>query len=604
MPPSPTPSAPSRDGRPSPTVSVVIPVRNEAARLPLVLRALPPVDEVIVVDGGSADDTVAAARAARPGVRVLRQGRSGKGNALACGFAASTGDIVVTLNGDGSTDPAGIPRLVDAVLAGADVAHGSRYRDGGGNLTGGRLERIGAAILSRLVGVLFGVRVTDPGWGYNAYRRDVLPALGLPGPEVPGLRRGRRAWGDGPEIGTLVNIRTAARGLRVVEVAGVGQPRMHGGQRRDLLSRALRALRTLVAEYLRHRRDRSARGATTAGRRSAGPAPMVRTAPAVRPARIDRPAPVLLPASPGTAVTGWEPARRVATPSAGERPSGRHAAPAGTAWPGAAPVPPRRGPLPSGLPSAAPSGYAVPVPPGPRAAPSGLPRRRTAAAPGPPPWPIAAPAGRTSTPSPAPPARAPGPWPGAAPPGLPAGTSYGRPAAAARAGRDQQRTPADRRQGYPGPRPAWARREPGAHRTVDINDYDTGVRGGRVYDTGAHHLPGDDPGRPAPRGGRYDTGAHRAGVYASGVHRTDVHDTGAHHLPDPDGPLYRTSAPREVGGGRRRLDARDHRADGRPDLTVIPGAGPEPGGTDHGRSREDGGRPGHLRAVPGEPFPR
>src|SRR4051812_10257367 len=98
----------------SPSVTVVIPALNEEHNLPLVLENLPPVDEVIVVDGRSDDDTVAVAREVRPDVIVVRQTRSGKGNALACGFAAATGDIVVTLNADGSADPGEIPRFVDA----------------------------------------------------------------------------------------------------------------------------------------------------------------------------------------------------------------------------------------------------------------------------------------------------------------------------------------------------------------------------------------------------------------------------------------------------------------------------------------------------------
>src|SRR4029450_1318159 len=96
-----------------------------------------------------------------PGVRIVRQPRPGKGNALVCGFAASTADIVVTLNADGSTDPGELPRYVDALLAGADGAPGSRYREGGGDLTGRRLERVGNAVLSRLVNLLFGSRFTD-----------------------------------------------------------------------------------------------------------------------------------------------------------------------------------------------------------------------------------------------------------------------------------------------------------------------------------------------------------------------------------------------------------------------------------------------------------
>jgi hypothetical protein len=263
----------------------VIPALNEAANLGLVLGGLPPVHEVIVVDGGSADDTVRVARQACPHAVVLRQTRTGKGNALACGFAASRGDIVVTLNADGSADPGEIPRYVGALLAGAEVAHGSRYGEGGENLTGGRLERLGDAVLSRLVGAFFGTRLTDLSSGYNAYWRALLPALDLPGPQVAGLKRGRAAWGDGPEIEPLVNIRMAAQGLRVVEVASVGYPSIHGDDRRRLLSRAWRALRTLCAEYLRRRRSD---GERTPGRHAAA----VRTpaSPAPRPQSLADPA--------------------------------------------------------------------------------------------------------------------------------------------------------------------------------------------------------------------------------------------------------------------------------------------------------------------------
>ena len=177
MPPSPQPSATPRDGRSSPTVSVVIPADGDAAGLPHVLRALPPVDEVIVVGGGT--ETLAVP----PGTRIVRPVRPGPGHALACGVAAGRGDVVVTLPADGTADPGDIPRFVSAVRDGADVAHGTR---GGGTLLG------------RLTGAVTGVRCTDPTWGYRAYRRAVLPVLELPGAEVPGLRRGRRACGDGP----------------------------------------------------------------------------------------------------------------------------------------------------------------------------------------------------------------------------------------------------------------------------------------------------------------------------------------------------------------------------------------------------------------------
>ena len=120
----------------APRVSVVVPTLNEAKNLPHVFSLLPAdLHEVIVVDGRSTDDTVAVARALRPDVRVVLQNRKGKGNAMACGFTAVTGDIVVMLDADGSADPREIPRFVAALVAGADFAKGSRFATGAGATT-------------------------------------------------------------------------------------------------------------------------------------------------------------------------------------------------------------------------------------------------------------------------------------------------------------------------------------------------------------------------------------------------------------------------------------------------------------------------------------
>ena len=235
-----------------PTVTVVIPALNEEHNLPLILENLPPVDEVVVVDGRSRDDTVAVAREVRPDVVVVRQTRSGKGNALVCGFAASTGDIVVTLNADGSADPQEIPRFVDALLSGAEAAHGSRLRPGGDHRDAGAAERFGHGVLCRIVNVFFGTRFTDLSCGYNAYWRELLPMLELPAPDARGPKRGRLTRGEGPEIDILTTLRMATQGLRVVEVATIGYPRIYGDERpRRLLPVALRALRTAWSEYAR-----------------------------------------------------------------------------------------------------------------------------------------------------------------------------------------------------------------------------------------------------------------------------------------------------------------------------------------------------------------
>src|SRR3954454_21450197 len=116
-----------------PRVSIVVPALNEALNLATVLPLLPKVHEVILVDGGSVDGSVQAARRAMPDIGTVLQARKGKGNALAAGFARVTGDIVVMFDADGSADPEEIVRFVDALKQGADFAKGSRFTAGGGS---------------------------------------------------------------------------------------------------------------------------------------------------------------------------------------------------------------------------------------------------------------------------------------------------------------------------------------------------------------------------------------------------------------------------------------------------------------------------------------
>src|ERR1700734_4415732 len=75
--------------------------------------------------------TTEGARNARPDVLVVNQTRTGKGNALACGFEAATGDVIAMLDADGSTDPGEIPRFVETLVAGADFAKGTRFASDG-----------------------------------------------------------------------------------------------------------------------------------------------------------------------------------------------------------------------------------------------------------------------------------------------------------------------------------------------------------------------------------------------------------------------------------------------------------------------------------------
>ncbi len=257
------PAAPAFPPRPEPwpKVSVVIPTLNEARNLPHVFAELPPgLHEVIIVDGNSVDDTVATARALRPDVRIITQNRKGKGNALACGFAAATGDIIAMVDADGSADPAEIPQFVKALLDGADFAKGTRFARGGGSCDITRLRRLGNRLLSGLVNILCRTHYSDLCYGYNAFWRRHVPVFGLQADSDVPHGDGTRLWGDGFEVETLINIRIAQAGLKVTEVASYEHSRIHGVSNLNATSDGWRVLRTILAErYYHHQRQKAQR---------------------------------------------------------------------------------------------------------------------------------------------------------------------------------------------------------------------------------------------------------------------------------------------------------------------------------------------------------
>jgi glycosyltransferase involved in cell wall biosynthesis len=226
----------ARPGRPFARVSVVIPTLNEAANLPHVFARLPFQDlfEVIVVDGHSTDDTVEVARTLWPSVRVVLQDSKGKGNALACGFAAARGDIIVMLDADGSTDPSEIPRYLDRLFDGADFAKGSRFMKGGGSVDITPFRKVGNRSLNGIVNALFGTRYTDLCYGYNAFWSEHLSTINV--------------TCAGFEVETLINVRVAKAGLVVAEVPSVEQERIHGESKLHPLRDGMRVLRTILSE--------------------------------------------------------------------------------------------------------------------------------------------------------------------------------------------------------------------------------------------------------------------------------------------------------------------------------------------------------------------
>ncbi len=220
------------------TVSVVIPTLNEAGNLPYVLNTIPSwVDEVILVDGRSSDDSERIAKALWPDVRIVHETRRGKGAALRAGLTAAKGDLLVAIDADGSMDGALIPRFRDALLEGADYVKGSRFAEGAGSADITPLRRFGDAGICFLIRVLFGARYTDATYGFFAVRADRLAWLNIDS--------------DGFEVETLIGIRARRGRLRIAEVPCYETHRIHGTSRLHALRDGLRIFWTIVRERLR-----------------------------------------------------------------------------------------------------------------------------------------------------------------------------------------------------------------------------------------------------------------------------------------------------------------------------------------------------------------
>jgi hypothetical protein len=168
-----------------PHVSVVIPCLDEAESIAecveealSALRRAGLETEVVVVDNGSRDGSAALAAAA--GARVVHEPRRGYGHAYLAGFAAARGFYVVMADGDGTYDLRDAARFCQELDAGADVVIGSRLR---GTVHPGAMpwlhRRIGNPLLTWLLNVFVGIRVSDAHSGMRAFRRSLLPRLAL-----------------------------------------------------------------------------------------------------------------------------------------------------------------------------------------------------------------------------------------------------------------------------------------------------------------------------------------------------------------------------------------------------------------------------------------
>ncbi|WP_179466215.1 glycosyltransferase family 2 protein [Mycolicibacterium vinylchloridicum] len=208
-------------------VTVVLPCLNEAESLPAVLAAIPTGYQALVVDNNSTDGTAEVAR--RHGAEVVSESRPGYGSAVHAGVVAARAPVVAVLDGDGSLDPADLPRLIAELERGADMVTGRRRPVRG--LKWPWHARLGTAAVCWRLRRRHGLAVHDIA-PMRVANREALLTLGV---------ADRRS---GYPLELLV--RAAAAGWRVVEVDVEYGPRTGG---RSKVSGSLRGSVTAAVDF-------------------------------------------------------------------------------------------------------------------------------------------------------------------------------------------------------------------------------------------------------------------------------------------------------------------------------------------------------------------
>ena len=226
-----------------PRISVIIPVFNEELtlgnvieRVKAVLRKIGFKYEIIVVDDFSTDRSLELAN--RQGVKVYSlKKHMGKGYALRAGFAKAKGDIITTIDSDGSHRPEELPSLLTPILQDkADLVIGSRYLSQK-PAAAKKLNAIGVRLFNLLIEVFTGAEVSDSQSGYRVMKSEVIRNMSLKSGEY--------------EIESEMLVKTARQGFRVREVPISFEQRTYGTSRLDPMVDGFKILLSIVSAYMR-----------------------------------------------------------------------------------------------------------------------------------------------------------------------------------------------------------------------------------------------------------------------------------------------------------------------------------------------------------------
>jgi glycosyltransferase involved in cell wall biosynthesis len=225
------------------SVSVVIPVFNEeltigdiVARTRSTLEQFKLPYEVLVIDDGSVDRSAEISQASE--AHVLREAHQGKGHALRLGFERAKGDVIVTLDSDGSHQPEEIPLILRCMMENkVDFVIGSRFFDTDvNNAKIPDLNRIGNRMFSDLIRLLTGVKISDSQSGFRAIRSSVIKKM--------------RLNSRGYEVESEMLVKALKMGVRVAEIPVSFEQRTVGKSRLDPLKDGTKILYSIITSYL------------------------------------------------------------------------------------------------------------------------------------------------------------------------------------------------------------------------------------------------------------------------------------------------------------------------------------------------------------------
>lgn len=213
--------------------SLVIPTLNEASCIEKTLSEVPKgsVDEIIIVDGHSKDNTADIVR--RLGYKVIMQETEGYGGAFTEGINAATGDIVVLMDADGSHNPADIPVLIEKVKEGFDYVLAVRYAPGFRSDDDTVIRHIGNMLFTFLVNLIHKVFISDALYLYTAIRKDKFHLI------VP--------KSHGFEYCVEILIRAHKAGLKIAQIPSAERLRRGGRSKVNAFMDGLKILRVILS---------------------------------------------------------------------------------------------------------------------------------------------------------------------------------------------------------------------------------------------------------------------------------------------------------------------------------------------------------------------